>query len=38
LAFRLNWEGKFRILEGQAKSSLENPAIIATRLTRCLKS
>jgi cytochrome c peroxidase len=30
LSFRLNWEGNFRTLEGQAESSLENPANMAT--------
>jgi cytochrome c peroxidase len=30
LSFRLSWEGKFRTLEGQAQSSLENPANMAT--------
>jgi cytochrome c peroxidase len=30
LSFRLSWEGKFRTLEGQAQSSLETPANMAT--------
>jgi cytochrome c peroxidase len=30
LNFRLNWEGNYRTLEGQAESSLENPANLAT--------
>jgi len=30
LNFRLNWEGNFRTLESQARSSLENPTNMAT--------
>jgi cytochrome c peroxidase len=30
LNFRLNWQGNYRTLEGQAKSSLENPANMGT--------
>jgi cytochrome c peroxidase len=37
LAFRLDWEGKFRTLEEQAKSSLENPAIMATSVDEVLE-
>lgn len=32
LNFRLNWEGNYRTLEGQAQSSLENPAAMATSI------
>ena len=32
LNFRLNWEGNFRTLESQARSSLENPANMATNV------
>jgi cytochrome c peroxidase len=32
LSFRLNWQGNFRTLEAQARSSLENPANMATRV------
>jgi cytochrome c peroxidase len=30
LSFRLNWEGKFRSLEEQAKQTISNPAIMAS--------
>lgn len=30
LNFRLNWQGNYRTLEGQARSSLENPTNMAT--------
>jgi cytochrome c peroxidase len=36
LSFRLNWEGNFRTLEGQAQSSLENPANLATNVDEAL--
>ncbi len=32
LNFRLNWQGNFRTLEGQTRSSLENPANMATNV------
>jgi cytochrome c peroxidase len=31
LSFRLGWEGRFRTLEAQAESSLENPEIMGNR-------
>jgi cytochrome c peroxidase len=37
LNFRLNWEGNFRTLEGQARSSLENPANMATSVNEVLR-
>ncbi len=37
LNFRLNWEGNFRTLEGQARSSLENPANMATSVDQVLR-
>lgn len=36
LNFRLNWEGNFRTLEEQARSSLENPANMATSVDEVL--
>jgi cytochrome c peroxidase len=36
LSFRLSWEGKFRTLEAQAASSLENPAIMKTSADEAL--
>jgi cytochrome c peroxidase len=36
LNFRLNWEGNIRTLEGQAQSSLENPANMATSIDEVL--
>jgi cytochrome c peroxidase len=36
LNFRLNWEGNFRTLRGQAESSLENPANMATSIDEVL--
>jgi cytochrome c peroxidase len=36
LSFRLNWQGNFRMLEGQARSSLENPANMATSVNEVL--
>ncbi len=36
LNFRLNWQGNFRTLEGQARSSLENPANMATSVDEVL--
>jgi cytochrome c peroxidase len=37
LSFRLNWEGNFRTLEAQTKSSLENAANLATNANEVLK-
>jgi cytochrome c peroxidase len=37
LSFRLNWEGNFRTLEAQTRSSLENPANLATNVDEVLK-
>jgi cytochrome c peroxidase len=37
LSFRLNWEGTFRTLEEQAKSSLESPAAMGTSVDEVLK-
>jgi cytochrome c peroxidase len=37
LSFRLNWEGNFRTLEGQAESSLENPRNMATNVDEVLR-
>jgi cytochrome c peroxidase len=37
LSFRLSWEGKFRTLEAQAQSALENPTNMATSIDEVLK-
>jgi len=37
LNFRLNWEGNIRTLEGQVRSSLENPADMATSVDEVVR-
>lgn len=37
LNFRFNWQGNFRTLQGQAESSLENPANMATNVAEVLR-